>query len=544
MNRVNPNPVNPPKASRREFWLFTGVLALGGVLLYGPSILHGGFFIDDWPHAVEVAYAPHPFADEWAGSAGRPVQVLYYPITSMVFGPHPWVHHLWSVFAAVCLSSSLYAVLRRFDIGTYPAAAIAILLLLFPWSDSTKFWVAGSVINIAVALGLGGVVLALRGLDCQAKGGSVFGRWWHVGALSLYALSVLTYEVAAVALLLVGGLYLMRVGAIRAAVLRWVADVVVIGTCLVWGAENVTRERLPLSQALHHIGELVDGAISVIALAALPIALDRTLVLVILLTIITLALVTLRFFPIDETARALLRHWLTMAGIGLVIAIAGWAIIIPANAYNPAEPGLGNRINVAAAVGIAIMVYAIAVLLAILLISVGRRFGKGLVLDRRSLGALSGLLVAAIGVGYANRTLADQRVWNHATRDSSHVLDMVKRAVPNPPPETTIYTFNYPGSEGPGIPIFSFMWDLNNAVKLHFQDQSVSAYPMVVGFNAMICKRYSMGPVGSGWSVRAQGAEYGHGVFVDIATGNRQRISSPKKCRAALKRFVPGPWVR
>jgi hypothetical protein len=532
-----------PRASRREVLIVACVLVALGALFYGSHVLHGGFSIDDWPHAAEVAYTPHPIANEWAGTASRPVLAIYMPFIYTIFGPNPWIHHLWSLFLAVCMSTALYAILRRFSIPRYDAVVISVLVLLFPWSDATRFWATASHINLAIIFGLAGILLALRGLDCRPLGNTA-SHLYHLGAIALYALSVLTYEITAIALLLVGSLYFVRASA-RSSLFRWSADIMIIVACLAWNVANSTRSRLPFSSALDHAGEISDGALSLIARSSMPFGLSRTVPLVVLLAIAIGSVAAWRLLPAKHViARDILKRWLIMAGIGLVIAVAGWVLIIPANPYyNPNGLGVGDRINAVATIGIVIMIYAAAVLLATLIILVAKsvRFVPA---DQRTVGALSLIVAMAVAVGYANKIQDDQRTWNHAASDSTHVLEIVKYDVPSPGSGSTIYTFDYPGSEQWGIPIFTFSWDLDYAVKLLFDDPSISAYPIVAGINEMTCGRKAMGPSGGEWSINVQGSPYGSGVFVNATTGDAQRIFSPPECRAALRRFPPGPEVR
>src|SRR3712207_6355321 len=90
---------------RGELGLASALLLLLGAIVYGPHVVHGGFTIDDWGHAAGVQYPRDGILrDYWEVTSNRPVLVLYVPLTHLVFGEHPWVHHAWSVVLAVGMS--------------------------------------------------------------------------------------------------------------------------------------------------------------------------------------------------------------------------------------------------------------------------------------------------------------------------------------------------------------------------------------------------------------------------------------------------------
>lgn len=538
------------KASPRELLVLAVALAVLGAVLYGPHVLHGGFAIDDWTLAAEAKFSPHIVSDYWTGSehvsrglyleatTNRPVVVLYLPLLYSLLGETPGLYHLWSALLAGFLSLALFAVLRRFDIVAPHAAAISILAFLFPWYDATRFWAASNHITLAVVLALGGLLLALHGLAVSDARELRRGRLWHAGAVALYALSVLSYEVTGVVLLLVGGLYLTRTYAVKSALLRWGADVVVVAGCLSWNGTHSGRERLPLSGALSHAGEIIDGGSSVLAHAALPLDLGRGVAIAALLTIAAASLLALHRLPPGSETRCALRRWLTIGGVGLIVVVAGWALIVPAGVYyNPAEPGLGNRVNAMAGLGVVLTVYAAVALLTTLVVAAARS-PLGIRRARSVTTGLSLVLAGSIAIGYANHLNSDRRTWDRAARKSAWVLDSIEAAIGEPPSGAAIYAFGAPTFEQPGIPIFVAFADLGNAVRLRFDDRSLSAYPIAAMANRVACGPHRTVPSGFGVDVlHPPGALYGHSVFVDIQNRTAAYIHSRAQCRAYLHRL-------
>src|SRR5205823_3890037 len=128
--------------------------------------------------------------------------------------------------------------LRTLGVSLLHAILIALLFLVFPWSDSTRLWPTAAINNIAVILFLFGLLLALRAVAVPGWRGYA----WHAVTLLLYVLSVLTYEVAAVAALVAGWLYIGRAPR-RRALRLWTIDVVVVVGALIyeWVATAPTR---------------------------------------------------------------------------------------------------------------------------------------------------------------------------------------------------------------------------------------------------------------------------------------------------------------
>jgi hypothetical protein len=171
----------------------------------------------------------------------RPVQVLYWPLTQAAFGLDTGLHLAWALFTAVIMSASLYAVLRTLGLERMHSAAIAALVLIFPASDATRLWSAASIVNVGISLYLAGTLVALRALRHGGRRGVLV----HAAAECLYVLSLLTYEVAAVAILLSILVYRRRAEWRRAAP-RWLADVVATAVTLAIFTSNTFYEPRPL----------------------------------------------------------------------------------------------------------------------------------------------------------------------------------------------------------------------------------------------------------------------------------------------------------
>lgn len=526
------------RAGRLELGIAAGLLLAIALVVFGPHAIENGFTNDDWSNSASVQYpVGGVLADYWNLTSYRPVLVVYMPLSHMILGEHPWLHHMWSIVLAVGVSALLYAVLRRLRIGPHHAFAIAALVLLLPAANSAVLWPTASHIHLAIGLGLGGLLLALRGLDARGAGRSGRGRWLHAGAAAMYASSVLTYEIAAPTLLALGALYVTH-APWRAARIRWAVDVAVIVPCLAWTAIRSPREVLPLDLMVDHARALADQSVTVFARSALPFGqVGRQTVVLGLLAVVVAAALVRWLLPKRDDARPVLGRWLAILAAGVLVALAGWVMYIPADPYYSLDRGgVDNRTNALAAIGVAMAIYAAIVLGSTLLF-------RGVPEWTRLAALCAGGIAVLIGLGYAGDQRRDVAAWGRADDAAKKVLDAVGRAVPDAPRNATFYTFGQAAHETTGITIFAYPWDLRGAVRVTFDDPTLSAYP-VTELNPMSCRRDGVGPAGAGWDPNGEGTQYGQAIFVDVPSGANRRIDSRGECKAALRRLEPGPWIR
>lgn len=154
-------------------------------------------------------------------------------------------------------------------------------------------------------------------------------------------------------------------GGWRPALARWPLDVLAVGSALVFFASGF-RERLSFAEQVDHAREIGDQALTIFAEALVPFAsIDRGPVLLIAAIVIGLALAVWALLPKLDPARAELRRWLLIFGAGVGVAALGWAILVPVDeGYVPDDPGMQNRINAFAVIGLVIAVYAVLALIA------------------------------------------------------------------------------------------------------------------------------------------------------------------------------------
>ena len=231
------------------------MLALVAVAVFGSHVAAAGFLQDDWDLQSQSRFAPQDGlwgAYEQAASMRffdyRPVVSLVFATTHELLGTNVSAHLALAAAIGVLVSVLLHRLLRELGVGALPAAALALLSLLYPFSDTTRLWAAGGVNNLGVVLYLLGTLLALRGLRA---GGGRAAVMLHSGALLLYVLSVLTYQVAAPLALLSGLVYALR-APWRSVLPRWALDVVAVAAATAVVVVNAPRRIQTLAAQLEH----------------------------------------------------------------------------------------------------------------------------------------------------------------------------------------------------------------------------------------------------------------------------------------------------
>ncbi|MEA2436317.1 MAG: hypothetical protein QOF65_873 [Thermoleophilaceae bacterium] len=494
--------------SRRELAVAFVALLLAGAALFGPQVADGGFYWDDWQNSANVHVAGDPglFSSLDRGTLRpvfgyRPVLTVMLVVEHWALGQDKHLHLAMAVLFGVLTAWALYLLLRVSGLGRLDSALPAGLLLAFPWVDSTRMWATASFDTLAVALYLAGAALAVRALRAPP------GRVAVVASLILYLLASWTYEVVTIAVLGSVALYL-AVAPRRAALRRFALDACVVALALFVVVTGTSRVPQSLGTQIDHAGSLASQAFSLLARALVPVGYVPGWVGAV-------ALVLVCAFGLWRGER----RWVAVAALGALFVACGYALFVPAAPYyQPLAPGTVTRMNVLAAAGYAVLVYALV------RIVVGRRPW------------VAAAVCVLIGVGYVVKVAHDEEGWQRSARIQARVLAAVPRASG---PGTTYYTFAAPTYAAPGIPAFSLPFDLKAAVRLRDHTHRVSAYPMARS-NVIECAPDLVYPTGGTYG-RVHGARYGLAVFVDVPSRRVIPIRSRAECLRWRTRLGAGP---
>jgi hypothetical protein len=501
-------------------------LSLIAGAVFGSHLKDGGFYNDDWRYYDDYAYPDTPgffgavgtFSWTWS----RPVQMLYWPLTQAAFGLDTGLHLAWALFTAVIMSALLYTVLRTLGLERIHSAAIASLVLIFPASDATRLWSAASIVNVGISLYLAGTLVALQALRYGGRRGVLL----HAVAECLYVLSLLTYEVAAVAILLSILAYRRRADWRRAA-RRWLADVVATALTLGIFTSNTFYEPQPVLELPIRAASFASDAAVVVAEAVVPSL--RTAGLIALLLMVLLAgagALKLRGLR-PGRERAELRRWLLVAAAAVIATAAGYAMFLPSTYLDPLDAGQENRTNALAAFGVVALIYSLLMVAGTLMLGIARR-------PARLRATFAVAVTVLIGAGYVDKIDSDKADWARAWREQRQVVATIREAVGRPPPRSVIFSFGQRTQAAAGVPVFGAPWDLTGSLKAEWRDGTISAHPMLPR-TSVACRRREL--AAPNWDGTEQTARYGRAIFVDVISGRSARIGDRATCVARSRQL-------
>lgn len=521
-------------------------LAVLVALVYGPNVIHGGFLSDAWSVRASYVFAPgdgffdklDPFLAQ-PGIDVRPLFAIYLVLLNTAFGDH-MAHWLVVVCAtSVLMSSGLYLLLRRLDFAFLHAALIAGLVLIFPAASSLRLWTATASISVAICMTAFGLILALEAFATTGRMRALL----HLASLVAFVTSMLFYEAAVPLMLASILLYRLHVPW-RVAAKRWGLDVSVLisfaGVLAI--SSPAAKETQDLAGLLSHGAEIFDQTWMLLGTVVFPFGSAHWYVLGLLALVPLAAGIVHRRLPAADPVRAELRFWLGALLAGTVVVVLGYSVFVPGiDYYAPMGLGIANRVNAVPGIGWVIALYSWLALSATLAF-------RGLPAFRQLSSSFVATASILLAIGWLGSISRDVDAFIAAFREDERVLATIRAALPEPPPESTIWTFGQPVEIAPGVPVFGNTWDMTSSVQLMYHDPSIRSY---VGFpdTTFECRPDSVVPGGNGnyqvalppEAVSPFASSYGNTYFVDTTSGRLERIRTPAQCRAAARSFRRSP---
>ena len=511
--------------------------ALGAAVFY-PHVRGGGFYSDDWASAATYHFAAPPRFVHALAAYGRtfgtrPLLDVAKAAGYAILGLHTAWHLALAVLLGVLVSLVLYGLLRRFRLAPAPALLVAGLVLVFPWSDSTRLWATASLNQLATVFYLLGLSVALAGLERSGRRALLL----HGAALTLYAAGLLVYEAVGGLVLISGALYWVHVrGSWRRIGSRWAADVCLAAGVLLWSASSATAARAAPSvhQIIHDLPRFVHQALS-LALHALAPGLPVLVPLAVAAGAAIAGVIRWRRGALVLDGGV--GWWLAVAGVAALASGAAFAPLV-GSGLHPLDQGLNNRGNVAAALPVCLFVAA-AISAAVRVVAPERR---------ACWWGLAALV--AIGFGYCDLTREDIGRWDRATQLQHQVLSSLRSALPRPSRGEVAYTYGVPALVAPGVSVFSEFWDLSGAFRLQAGEVRLGAYALVQGVS-FVCGARGVYPSAGpgpydalqGGYGPAEGADYGRAFLVDVVTRRATAITGARQCRAVTAHLALEPLV-
>jgi hypothetical protein len=508
--------------------------------VYGWYAFHGGFVADDWVNADHYHFHSEP--GFWGAvqnyqTPSRPAAAFYVSLTYAVLGAHFDQHLVLSVLLAAFLSIAFFAFLRTVGLGLPPALAAAALLLVFPSSDSTRFWVTGSQIDLFIGLYLVAATIAILGHRRFGPDPTRPALIAQVVASALAVTAVAGYEIVAPAVLLSVILYRWTCGR-RGAIWRWLLDAIPTLLVLFFFTRKFSGDGAQGLQLLANLGPVSEGAVSVLGYTLYPTRATSGWALLAGVTAVLFVTLLVRRVAAATPDRDSIVRWLRPMLLAILGIAVGYLMLVPAGErYAIYAPGVQNRANCFAALGFsALIVFVLAVLSAMLVGIVPRLSEQA---RSRLRAALAGLFVLGMLAVYTVRIAEDAHRWEGSARAQTELLSAAHALVPSPPVGSTIFTSPYPGYQAPSIPIFGGGGnnDELGAFKVSYYREDLRAFPLLEGTD-LECGRKSMATADAGNS----GTAYGKALMIDFRAVAVYRPLNRRDCLIDAKAMMPyGP---
>ena len=491
--------------------------------MFASHVEQGGFYADDWSNALfyrTLGYGDMAI-DYWRDlTPWRPVLALLLPGPHALFGLNATYHLVAALLLAILASLAFFVFLRALGIEFPHALALALLALVFPWSDALRLWATASINNAALIAYFLGSAAALRALTLEPVHRNRRIAFHGLSAV-LYIVSLLTYEVAAPALLLSGPIYRARVSwrSLRA---RWLLDasLVVVWLAVVIVPTSRARDVGTWHDRAADIPDFVVQGSSLFASTFLPREVSSAAVKLLALAAVGVV-VGAALWRVRSGEEPELRKWLRRACASMFAVGLGYLMFLGYGLF-PLSEGLENRVNALAAFGFVATTYSVIVLSAVLVCGTRARWAAAAIATATVL----------VGLGFIERVRVDIAQYDASAEEQSDQLETLRQLLPRLPRGSTIFTFGHPNVAARGVPIFGAPWVLTAAVDLLWNDPSLTAVP--AEGKGVSCARDGARVAGfdTGYVAR-----YGRMQFVDLSLARVRQIASRQECLDALALF-------
>jgi hypothetical protein len=468
----------PRRARLYDVLFLTAVSVLPG-LFYVSSV---GFYLDDFyllgsmstSDDQSIAGLYHALTSDDPKSQLRPVEYLLLACLYSLFGSDPLPYHVFLAVQVPLCAVFLYLLLGQLRQPRFLALGVPVLFATAPHYSSDRFWLVAHPPVLSLTLCLVSVFSGLRALESKGRRLAA----WLVLSASAMLISLFMYEIPLPLFVLAAGFFWYRargptphrriVAASYSSLLALCVAAKVLAAVKIGGE---TSYGLGYETGfLHHMAYLVSGAIKVnfgTYGVGLPYVVGWILAnrfsWVALGTSVAVGALTFLYLTrsgsglhIAEEER---RMWRGLAARGLVVGVAGYAIFLVTGNIYFTSAGIDNRVNIVAALGVAVLV--IALLLRALEVIPPQR--------RESAFSLVLAVVAAVGA-FVTTTIGTY--WATAHERQQEVLAGLRQVLPAHPAGTTVIVDGVCPEIGPGV-VFAAHYDLDGALKMEYEESRV-----------------------------------------------------------------------
>ena len=437
-----------------------------------PYLSHLGFYSDDWGLLARFSGSSRSFAALVSDYPARPIQGIYLTVLFRVFGLNPLGYHLVNTVVLAASAALLCLLLVRLCFGPAQSFSTTLLFVMLPQLSTVRVWYAAFQVPLSMAL-------MLISMHCQISFARSAKIGWLGGAIIAAILSVGAYEIFApltagfaIALLFVrwrrsngavGGPLISGAALVLALImLAFVYKLVFSGRAgpvadperyllglrqlfrvdYDWRVDsglNIlatprTHFWAPLEGWWTGAGALLGGAIS-FEVAAIAIL---------------IAAVAAWRLRATEAERPSHPRRLLLPGIAAFLLGNATFLIVPSVVFTPT--GMDNRVHVAAAIGVAMILAG--------LIFLGTN-----ALPPRHRGITFCAVIAVISASAFARMSTIERYWADAPALQRKVLTAARADLQRLPPNSTVILDGVCPYFGPAV-VFETSWDVGGALTL------------------------------------------------------------------------------
>lgn len=468
-------------------------LALVTVLSFLVYFRHLGFYYDDYSLLARMRASGDDsllgLYDAVRPALGqRPIAAFMFASLCWLFGLDPTGYHVVNSGLIVAVAVILYLVLRELRLPRLVAVALPLVYTMLPHYATERFWMDLVGVNASTALYLLSLYAGLRSVRASR---AALVAWAAIAAAAVVVM-MFTYELfAPLVLLNVALVWWVARSSPGVATRRGAAILVtsvLLGALVVSGVAKLAGVaehgqngyEIGLDKGLpYHIAYLVSGAVKV-NLGTYFVALPYVLWWIVLnefsvdnaaVAVLTAVVAFLYLWRIGRRDRVLFQStdvWRALVVVGALTFVLGYAIFLTTDAVAFRSAGIDNRVNVAAALGVAAIVLGAIVWLS------GRRPGA------RGHVAFAAATASVVGVGvFVIGTLGSY--WTAAAQEQRAILRGLERHTIAP--STTVILDGVCPEIGPAV-VFADESDFRNALRLERGDYSLAGDVAAEGLRA------------------------------------------------------------
>jgi hypothetical protein len=440
-----------------------------------PYLSHLGFYADDWSFLVRASSGAQSFVElVGEGFPARPFQGIYSLLLFRTFGLDPLGYHVVNTAMLASSAALLCLLLARLKVGRAQSFASALLFVMLPQLSTARAWYGAFAVPLSLAL-------MLLSMHCQLSFAHSRKSRWFVAAIVPAVLSIATHEIFtpliaafAIALLFLEwrrsggklGRGLIAAAAVVLAILMLAFIYKIISASGRAGSIGDPGRYLAGLRQLFRVDYdwRVDSGLNVFAMlrtyfwapvhgwwsgAQLLVA-GKTSLEVAAIALLVAGLSLWRLGTKAEVARPEPALRLLVLGIAAFLLGNATFLIVPAIVFT--STGMDNRVQGAAALGVAMMLVA--------LISLGAN-----ALPPRHRARAFGAAVSVVSASAFVRMSSIEEYWARGPALQQRVLTAARTDLRSVPPHSTIILDGVCPYFGPAV-IFETSWDVGGALTL------------------------------------------------------------------------------